>query len=1318
MLLNASRWILPASLVLASTWVVPQENGTSLATADEAFGQSGRVRIVAQTSDERLEDIHESRDGARLITHDRGFAPRLWDVKTMRLLRVLSGQAENVDSVMFSPDGTLILCVAESELALWEAKRAKLLHRLAPPEGDLFISADFSQDSKRIALGTKKGLVLLADAPNFGNVRSLRGHSEKDIAPLDPYVRDVEFSPDGKFLVSGSVDKTARVWDVDKGVETAVLTGHNHIVQWVHFSGDGKHVVATSLDNMAHVFESATGNLRWRKPHFIGPKGMLTPTHMGALFAGKDRNLALLAAEDGSMLLHDPATGQVVRELKGHTKSLREIRRSLDGTKISTYGDDDQLKIWNAETGAEYPFPVRSYQETAGEFSPDGKTWWLGHQDGKITAHDVETGAVRSEALGAVQNVEAAYQPLPDVGPYTSLGTYQVIWNSQNPRERRSGFVSSRAPEFSPNGETMLMWRSGEEYPLLLLDVRTRKSQMAFKNQLGARFSADSSKFVTWTQTGLATVWDAETGKELKGWKWDEKLKFSACAFQANGTHVAAVGADNGGFLFFWEIETGNGSSMYKPRTGPPMDVAITPDGERAIVVGEKGIESFRTANGASDFYVASNFRPTDQPRLFFSPDGEKVVVLTRYRCEVYETKTGKPLLNRRHFGGLKLPYGQFSSDSRRLIVHDENQVTVWDLQTGRPAMGMLLSDRVQTAAFTPDNKRILTADNTDGMTIWDITGTEPKRMGNFVVMRNGDWLVYDMEGRFDAADPDRTEGAHFVMEWEEGLEPIALSQLKAQFYEPGLLAKLLGQDSEPPRAVPNLDDLRLFPQVAVTSRPNAPLSLDIELTERDEGGIGRVFVSINGKQVLTRRGVGFFRFDVNDYQQYLLPQTHLPKNQGNLVQVSASNEAGTLVSLPVMVDVGAPSSLRVPEVRIHALCVGVGDYAGSQGDLLAPASDASAMAKAIEEVGNKLLPGRVEVSVMTTESPDGSAKPTRAKILAWFEETAAKATSSDVLFVFFAGHGVSRIGEQSGYFFLTPEADPTEINTLSASTQTVSGEDLKSALGKIAASKQVVILDTCHSGAAAKSLVESDRSISGDYQRAWESIRDATGVWMLAGSAADQKSYESANVEHGMLTYALLEAIDRASAEGLRAGNGGEFFVDVERWLTYAAGRVESLKNEVGLQGIQRPEFRRAKAGNSFDIGVVSPDRRGFIGLKAPKPVVIMGNFSMNEEDPAGLEEAMRKSLRNADAIKPWFDVAKHPNVYRVAGTYVQEGNALTVRVFLQQFDPKQVRKTIETFEVKGEKAKLAELADAMRKQLEAKIAKLEESKTVASGG
>lgn len=275
-----------------------------------------------------------------------------------------------------------------------------------------------------------------------------------------------------------------------------------------------------------------------------------------------------------------------------------------------------------------------------------------------------------------------------------------------------------------------------------------------------------------------------------------------------------------------------------------------------------------------------------------------------------------------------------------------------------------------------------------------------------------------------------------------------------------------------------------------------------------------------------------------------------------------------------------------------------------------------------------------------------------------------------------------------------------------------ISGEDLEAKLRAMPANKQIVILDTCHSGAAATNLVGSDRSVSGDYQRAWDSIRQATGTWMLAGAAADQLSYESPNVDHGMLTYALLEAIDKASSDGLRPGQSGELFVDVERWLTYAANRVESLKNEVGLPGIQRPLFKRAASGTSFDIGVLNEKDRGALGLKPPLPVVIVGPFELEQEDPETLEDALRDELGDSTKIKAWTDIAKHPNVYRVAGDYTIDGLQVKVKLYIQRFDGTQKRTTLKTLEITGVRGKPRNLAQALRSAIENEILSLESAR------
>ena len=68
----------------------------------------------------------------------------------------------------------------------------------------------------------------------------------------------VAFSPDGKRVLTGSIDKTARVWDAETGQEKAVLMGHTPVTS-VAFSPDGKRILTGSDDKTARVWDAETG---------------------------------------------------------------------------------------------------------------------------------------------------------------------------------------------------------------------------------------------------------------------------------------------------------------------------------------------------------------------------------------------------------------------------------------------------------------------------------------------------------------------------------------------------------------------------------------------------------------------------------------------------------------------------------------------------------------------------------------------------------------------------------------------------------------------------------------------------------------------------------------------------------------------------------------------------------------------------------------------------------------------------------------------------------------------------------------------------
>ncbi|MFN9732987.1 MAG: NACHT and WD repeat domain-containing protein, partial [Microcystis sp.] len=84
----------------------------------------------------------------------------------------------------------------------------------------------------------------------------------------DNYVQSVNFSPDGKTLVSGSADKTIKLWNVETGQEIRTLKGHDDSVYSVNFSPDGKTLVSGSEDNTIKLWNVETGQeIRTLKGH-------------------------------------------------------------------------------------------------------------------------------------------------------------------------------------------------------------------------------------------------------------------------------------------------------------------------------------------------------------------------------------------------------------------------------------------------------------------------------------------------------------------------------------------------------------------------------------------------------------------------------------------------------------------------------------------------------------------------------------------------------------------------------------------------------------------------------------------------------------------------------------------------------------------------------------------------------------------------------------------------------------------------------------------------------------------------------------------
>jgi eukaryotic-like serine/threonine-protein kinase len=198
-------------------------------------------------------------------------------------------------------------------------------------------------------------------------------------------VWSAKFSPDGKTILTGSWDNTARLWDVATTRPIGLPLRHQDWVRSVAFSPDGKTILTGSADNTARLWDAATA-----RP--VG-KPMVHQGPVWHVAYGPESKTVLTGSADKTARIWDAATGQPIGEPMAHEAVVTEAAYSPEGRTVLTASADGKVRLWDAATGRPIGQPIiHQGRVDSVMFSPDGKTVLTGSADKTARTWDAATG--------------------------------------------------------------------------------------------------------------------------------------------------------------------------------------------------------------------------------------------------------------------------------------------------------------------------------------------------------------------------------------------------------------------------------------------------------------------------------------------------------------------------------------------------------------------------------------------------------------------------------------------------------------------------------------------------------------------------------------------------------------------------------------------------------------------------------------------------------------------------------------------------------------------------------------------------------------